>query len=133
MSKALYIAEPDLLFAIPNASNQDSRDRLSTMLNEADTHLQSISGTWEGLMSRLHEVERGIQQYEQLTRKLDAFVDDALYHGDAETARLCAERATLLRAELRRIAGCFNDNKMLANALDENLRALQRQLERNGS
>ncbi len=132
MPKALYIAEPDLLFAIPNASNLDSRDRLSIMLNEADTHLQSISGTWEGLMSRLQEVECGIQQYEQLMCKLDAFVDDALYHGDAATARLCVERAALLRAELRRIAGCFNDNKTLAAALDENLRVLQRQLERNG-
>ncbi len=132
MPKALYIVEPDLLFAVPNASTLDSRDRLSTMLSEADSQLQSISGTWNGLMSRLRDVERGIQQYEQLTRKLDAFVDDALYHGDAETARLCAERAALLRAELRRIAGCFNDNKALATTLDENLRALQRQLERNG-
>jgi phage shock protein A len=102
-----------------------SQDRLSAMLNEADQRIAHLSTVWSSLLGQLQEVEAAIQASEAHARRLDAFVDDALYSGDAPTARRCAEQAALLRSELTRVMTTFRDSKHFAAEVPDTLDSLR--------
>jgi hypothetical protein len=96
-------------------------DRLNILLSDSDDAIRSLNLSWQALMRQLASIEKSIEHTDWQARRLDAFVDDALYSGDAGTARCCADRAKALRLELARITEQFNSNKRLARLLQENI------------
>jgi phage shock protein A len=102
-----------------------SNDRLATMLNEADERLSHLNATWNSLMAQHELIEDAIYAVDEQARRLDAFVDDALYSGDAETARRCAERASALKAQLDRVILSYKDNRTQAAAISNELHQLK--------
>jgi phage shock protein A len=100
-------------------------DRLNVVFRDADDAIRAMHRSWQDLMTQLAEVEHTIAFTTQQARRLDAFVDDALYAGDAAAARCCAERAKKLRLELARITEQFNSNKRLAELMHANVRSLE--------
>jgi phage shock protein A len=100
-------------------------DRLNALFSDADDSIRGLNRTWQGLMRHLSDVEYAIEQTERQARRLDAFVDDALYAGDAAAARCCADRAQKLRADLARITEQFISNKRLAALLRDNMQSLE--------
>jgi phage shock protein A len=98
-----------------------STGRLSTMLNEADERLSHLTSTWKSLMAQHALIEDAIYALDEQARRLDAFVDDALYCGDVDTARRCAERASALRAQLDRVIQTYKDNRTQAATITDAL------------
>jgi phage shock protein A len=99
-------------------------DRLNALFSDADDSIRALNRTWQHLMQHLTDMEHAIEETELQARRLDAFVDDALFAGDAAAARCCADRAKKLRTELTRISEQFNSNKRLASLLRDNVESL---------
>jgi hypothetical protein len=76
----------------------DAKLELETLLNEVQAQLDQLQTD-----TQRQSIERKLNEVKEKARRLDAFVDDALYSGDAETARACAENALLIREQLREI------------------------------
>jgi phage shock protein A len=128
MHDIMYTAQQDIITADRYWVDTSSRETLDAMLAETDQQLGQLSGAWSQLLSQLHRVESAIAQSDQHARRLDAFVDDALYSGDADTARRCAEQARMLRDELGRIIDGFRNNKQIAASVNDELVALMGKL-----
>lgn len=102
-----------------------SIDQLNQLLTQTDHTIQQLNLAWSSLMQQLASVELAIAETDQQARKLDAFVDDALYSGDAATARRCADQSARLRRELEQLNAQFRNNKSLASGLQAQLIALR--------
>lgn len=124
----MHTAQQDITITDRYWVEPSSAEILDAMLAETDQQIGQLSGAWSQLLSQLHMVESAIAQSDQQARRLDAFVDDALYSGDAETARRCAEQARLLRGELETIIDGFRNNKQIAASVNNELVALMGKL-----
>jgi phage shock protein A len=128
MHDIMYKAQQDITIADRYWVDSSSRETLDALLAETDQQLGELSGAWAQLLSQLHMVESAIAESDQHARRLDAFVDDALYSGDADTARRCAEQARMLRHELAHIVDGFRNNKQIAASVNDELAALMSKL-----
>ena len=124
MHGTMYTAQQDITIADHNWADTSSREALDAMMAETGQQIGLLSGAWSQLITQLHAVESAIEVSDQHARRLDAFVDDALYSGDAETARRCAQQASLLRHELQHIIDSFRNNKQIATSVHVELDAL---------
>ena len=80
-------------------------DSLVAIRAEADRLLGQLALQLSIIADHAAAVRESLRDCEIYALRLDAWVDDALYRGDAATARICSARAMLLRDELETLAG----------------------------
>jgi len=91
-------------------------DSLVVIRAEADRLLGRLALQLSMIADQSAAARESLRDCEIYALRLDAWVDDALYRGDAATARICSARALLLRSELEALV---NDVQQLAQRARE--------------
>jgi hypothetical protein len=89
-------------------------ETLTAIRAEGDRLLARLTSQIASLVDQAALAQNTLRECEMHALFLDAWVDDALYRGDAKTARACSDRALLLRDELDLLIGDMQ--RIAANA-----------------